>query len=58
MILEPVMALDRIFFDARYIRWDHWLNIDKAERALGESQNRERVKLFERQEMISIGRGR
>jgi ferredoxin--NADP+ reductase len=42
----------------RYIRWDHWLNIDKAERALGESQNRERVKLFERQEMISIGRGR
>ena len=42
----------------RYILWDHWLNIDKAERALGEPQNRERVKLFERQEMISIGRGR
>ncbi|MEY4713994.1 MAG: hypothetical protein RIQ37_324, partial [Actinomycetota bacterium] len=40
----------------RYIRWDHWLNIDKAERALGEPQGRERVKLFNREEMISIGR--
>lgn len=41
----------------RYIRWEHWLKIDRAERALGEPQNRERVKLFEREEMISIGRG-
>jgi ferredoxin--NADP+ reductase len=41
----------------RYIRWDHWLKIDQAERALGEPQSRERVKLFEREEMLSIGRG-
>lgn len=41
----------------KYIRWEHWLAIDSAERSQGEPQGRERVKLFDRDEMVKIGRG-
>jgi ferredoxin--NADP+ reductase len=40
-----------------YIRWENWLKIDSAERALGEPAGRERVKLFDREQMVKIGRG-
>lgn len=43
--------------DIPYIRWENWLKIDAAERALGEPAGRERVKLFDREQMVKIGRG-
>lgn len=39
----------------RFVGWPEWLKIDAAEKNLGESRGRERIKLFEREEMIEIG---
>lgn len=36
----------------RYTTWDGWYRLDAAERALGEPQGRERVKLVEREDML------
>ncbi|MFJ4714497.1 FAD-dependent oxidoreductase [Streptomyces sp. NPDC088785] len=36
----------------RYTTWEGWYRLDAAERALGEPQGRERVKLVERDEML------
>ncbi|MFD7257692.1 FAD-dependent oxidoreductase [Streptomyces sp. NPDC059874] len=36
----------------RYTSWDGWYKLDAAERALGEPQGRERVKIVEREEML------
>ncbi|MEU6841572.1 FAD-dependent oxidoreductase [Streptomyces sp. NPDC046716] len=36
----------------RYTTWEGWHRLDAAERALGEPQGRERVKLVERHEML------
>jgi ferredoxin/flavodoxin---NADP+ reductase len=40
-----------------FVLWDNWLMIDARERALGEAEGRERIKLFDRDEMISVSRG-
>ena len=39
----------------RFVGWPEWLKIDAAEKHLGESRGRERIKLFERDEMLQIG---
>jgi ferredoxin--NADP+ reductase len=39
----------------RFVGWPEWLKIDAAEKRLGESRGRERLKLFEREEMLEIG---
>jgi len=39
----------------RFVGWPEWLKIDAAEKRLGESRGRERLKLFERDEMLQIG---
>ncbi|MFJ8014356.1 FAD-dependent oxidoreductase [Streptomyces sp. NPDC096339] len=36
----------------RYTTWDGWYNLDAAEKALGEPQGRERVKIVEREGML------
>ncbi|MDQ8705222.1 FAD-dependent oxidoreductase [Streptomyces sp. LHD-70] len=36
----------------RYTTWDGWYKLDAAEKALGEPQGRERVKIVEREEML------
>jgi len=41
----------------KYVDWKAWLRIDAAELASGARTGRERVKLFERQEMLDIGSG-
>ncbi|MEY3029263.1 MAG: hypothetical protein RL198_660 [Actinomycetota bacterium] len=41
----------------RFVDWKAWLKIDAEELASGARSGRERVKLFDRQEMISIGSG-
>jgi ferredoxin--NADP+ reductase len=38
----------------RFVGWPGWLKIDSTERSLGEAQGRERVKLFDRAEMLNI----
>ncbi|MEV6783429.1 FAD-dependent oxidoreductase [Streptomyces sp. NPDC051098] len=38
--------------DVRYTTWDGWYRLDEAERALGEAEGRERVKIVERDEML------
>jgi len=41
-----------------YIEWAGWELLDAHERALGEAQGRERVKVVPRDEMVTISRGR
>ncbi|MDI3417676.1 FAD-dependent oxidoreductase [Streptomyces luteolus] len=36
----------------RYTTWDGWYKLDAAEKALGEPQGRDRVKIVEREEML------
>lgn len=36
----------------RYTTWDGWYRLDAAEKALGEPQGRERVKIVEREDML------
>ena len=40
-----------------FMDWKHWLNVDAKERSLGESDGRERVKLFDRSEMLRVSKG-
>ncbi len=40
-----------------FIDWSHWLRIDAQERKLGESEGRERIKLFDRNQMLKISKG-
>jgi ferredoxin--NADP+ reductase len=40
-----------------YVGWPQWLKIDARERALGEAEGRERIKLFERSQMVAISKG-
>jgi hypothetical protein len=36
--------------------WQHWLQVDAKERALGEDAGRERIKLFDRQKMMKVSK--
>ena len=38
----------------KFVGWPNWLKIDAAEVAAGEARGRERIKLFEREEMLGI----
>lgn len=38
----------------KFVGWPSWLKIDAAEVAAGEARGRERIKLFEREEMLNI----
>ncbi|TGB15658.1 FAD-dependent oxidoreductase [Streptomyces sp. MZ04] len=38
--------------DVRFTTWDGWHRLDAAEKALGEPQGRERVKIVEREDML------
>ena len=40
-----------------FIAWDNWLLIDAAEKTLGEASGRERLKLFNRAQMLDISKG-
>ena len=40
-----------------FIAWDNWLLIDAAEKTLGEATGRERLKLFNRAQMLDISKG-
>jgi len=43
--------------NVEYIDWEKWLKIDSREKALGESAGRERIKLFDREELLKISKG-
>jgi ferredoxin/flavodoxin---NADP+ reductase len=38
----------------KFVGWPNWLKIDAAEVAAGQARGRERIKLFEREEMLGI----
>ncbi len=38
--------------NVRFTTWDGWYKLDAAEKALGEPQGRERVKIVEREDML------
>ena len=38
--------------DIRFTTWDGWYKLDAAEKALGEPEGRERVKIVEREDML------
>ena len=40
-----------------YVGWPEWLRIDAEEKRLGQAQERERIKLVERQEFLQIAKG-
>jgi len=40
------------------VRWDGWMTLDGYERALGEAQGRERIKVVPREEMVDVALGR
>ena len=40
-----------------YIGWPEWLMIDARERALGEAEGRERIKLVDRDDFLSVAKG-
>ncbi|AZM92529.1 MULTISPECIES: FAD-dependent oxidoreductase [Streptomyces] len=46
--VEAFLAERRV----RYTTWEGWYKLDAAEKALGEPQGRERVKIVEREEML------
>jgi ferredoxin/flavodoxin---NADP+ reductase len=39
-----------------FVGWPNWLKIDAREKALGEAEGRERIKLFDRTEMLSVSK--
>jgi len=41
----------------QYVGWPEWLKIDAEEKRLGESQSRERIKLVEREDFMSVAKG-
>ena len=43
--------------DVEYIGWPEWLLIDARERALGEAEGRERIKLVDREDFLSVAKG-
>jgi ferredoxin--NADP+ reductase len=62
--LQPAQQRDQDailqFLDERgipYTTWDGWGKLDAHEKALGEPQGRERVKVVERDEMVRVSRG-
>jgi len=40
-----------------FLKWDNWLALDEFERALGEAEGRERIKVPTREEMVEAARG-
>ncbi len=40
-----------------FIDWSQWLRIDAQERKLGEGEGRERIKLFDRNQMLKVSKG-
>lgn len=50
-IVETLKARGVDFMD-----WQHWLQVDAKERALGEDAGRERIKLFDRQKMMKVSK--
>ena len=38
--------------DVRFTTWEGWYRLDAAEKALGEPEGRERVKIVEREDML------
>lgn len=51
-IIETLLERGVDFMD-----WKRWLNLDAKERALGEGDGRERIKLFDRSEMLRVSKG-
>lgn len=51
-ILETLIARG-----VEFVQWDNWLNIDDAEKNLGQALGRERLKLFDRAEMLQVSKG-
>jgi len=43
--------------DVEYIGWPEWLLIDARERALGEAEGRERIKLVDRGDFLAVAKG-
>jgi ferredoxin--NADP+ reductase len=41
----------------QYVGWPEWLKIDAEEKRLGQAQSRERVKLVEREDFMSVAKG-
>ncbi len=39
-----------------FIDWMHWLRIDAQEKRLGQSEGRERIKLFDRDQMLKVSK--
>jgi ferredoxin/flavodoxin---NADP+ reductase len=39
------------------VQWSHWEVLDAHERALGQAQGRERIKVVPREDMTAIARG-
>jgi ferredoxin--NADP+ reductase len=40
-----------------FMDWSSWLNVDAKERSLGAGDGRERIKLFDRDEMLRVSKG-
>jgi ferredoxin--NADP+ reductase len=40
-----------------FVGWPSWLKIDAEEKRLGSAQNRERIKLVEREDFMSVAKG-
>jgi ferredoxin--NADP+ reductase len=40
-----------------FIDWAKWLKINSKEKAIGEALGRERMKLFDREEILKISKG-
>ena len=41
----------------QYVGWPEWLKIDAEEKRLGQEQSRERIKLVEREDFMSVAKG-
>jgi ferredoxin--NADP+ reductase len=39
-----------------FVGWPEWLRIDAEEKRLGESQERERIKLVEREDFLTVAK--
>jgi len=40
-----------------FVGWPQWLLIDAHEKALGEAEGRERIKLVEREDFLRVAKG-
>lgn len=40
-----------------FVDWSHWLKVDAEERRLGQTDGRERIKLFDRDEILKVSKG-